>query len=264
MLIQRFWSALLAGVVVLLVIVLGNAVAWQGVVFVACLICAGEFVNMLGLSWRHPLAWWSYIVVAALQWHSNWPMPIVLEVMVALTLLFPVAMRNRITLLQAATALIGAFYVGYGGRALGLLRALPHGREWLWLVLVAVWVTDTGAYFGGKWLKGPKLWPDISPKKTVSGSVCGLLGAAAAAVVVGLIAVRGFDVASYAVVGAIIAAISQLGDLVESAYKRSAGVKDSGRLLPGHGGMLDRVDGLLFAAPFALFLIMSGATSWFR
>ncbi|MDQ0190531.1 phosphatidate cytidylyltransferase [Alicyclobacillus cycloheptanicus] len=263
MLIQRFWSALLAGLVVLFVIVLGDPIAWRVVVFVACIICAGEFVSMLGLSWRHPLAWWAYLIVAEVQWAPHWRISLVMEIMVAVTLLFPVALRNRITLQHSAAALVGALYIGYGGQALGALRALPDGRVWLWLVLILVWVTDTAAYFGGKWLKGSKLWPDISPKKTVSGSICGLVGAAAAAVVVGFIAVPGFHAASCALFGAMVSAVSQLGDLVESAYKRSAGVKDSGRLLPGHGGMLDRVDGLLFAAPFALFLILSGASTWF-
>lgn len=264
MLWQRFWSALLAGLVVLLVIVFGDSLAWRAVVSVASLICAGEFVTMLGLEWKSELAWWTYIVVLGIQWWPHWHMKIVIEIIVAVTLLFPVGMRNRVTLTQSATALIGAFYVGYGGAALGMLRALPRGREWLWLVLVAVWMTDTAAYFGGKWLKGPKLWPAISPKKTISGSVCGIAGAALGAVVVGFAAVQGLDVPAYAVLGGLISLISQLGDLVESAYKRSAGVKDSGRLLPGHGGMLDRVDGLLFAAPFALYLITTGAPTWFQ
>lgn len=263
MLTQRIWSGMLAGLVVLLSITFGGVLTWQVVVWVATFICVGEFAVMLGSSWRSPLSIWVYVVVSVIEWWRHWHLPIVLETMVAVTLLFPVAWRNRVTVMQAGATFVGALYIGYGGLSLVLLRELPHGRVWLWLVLIVVWTTDTAAYFGGKLFKGNKLWPDISPKKTVSGALSGLIGAVMGAVVVGWVGVPGFHWFSFAVVGVAISVVSQLGDLVESAYKRSAGVKDSGRLLPGHGGLLDRVDGLLFAAPFSLFLITAAGQNWF-
>lgn len=126
----------------------------------------------------------------------------------------------------------------------------------LWL-LATVWACDTGAYFAGRAIGGPKLAPRISPKKTWAG----LIGGMAAAAVVGWV-FTGFDYTgpawAIAVAGALIAAVSQLGDLAESAVKRHFGVKDSGALIPGHGGVLDRVDGLLFAAPAAAILVYWG------
>lgn len=126
----------------------------------------------------------------------------------------------------------------------------------LWL-MSTVWACDTGAYFAGRAIGGPKLAPTISPKKTWAG----LLGGMLAAAVIGL----AFTFAGYtgaiwtlAFVGAVVAAVSQVGDLAESAVKRHFDRKDSGTLIPGHGGVLDRVDGLLFAAPAAVALLIWG------
>ncbi len=118
----------------------------------------------------------------------------------------------------------------------------------IWLLAV-VWATDTGAYFAGRLFGGPKLAPRFSPKKTWSGLVGGMVGAAAAAILVALFA----DLPGWLMVGllgAVTAAVSQVGDIFESAAKRHFNVKDSGALIPGHGGILDRVDGLLFASVF--------------
>ena len=123
------------------------------------------------------------------------------------------------------------------------------GMGWmLWLVLVVV-VTDVAGYFAGRLIGGPKFWPKVSPKKTWSGTVAGWAGAA---VVGGIFAILtqahigliGFSVA--------VSMASQLGDIAESAIKRRAGVKDSSNLIPGHGGLFDRFDGMLGAALFVL------------
>ncbi|EIE52578.1 phosphatidate cytidylyltransferase [Salipiger aestuarii] len=144
------------------------------------------------------------------------------------------------------TALI--LLAGYGFMK---LRA-DFGLVWmLWLVCVVV-ITDVGGYFAGRMIGGPKLWPRVSPKKTWSGAVAGWIGAA----IVGLI----FAGTTHAGVGLMgisvaISMASQIGDLAESTVKRRAGVKDSSNLLPGHGGLLDRFDGMLGAA---LFLLIAG------
>ncbi len=118
----------------------------------------------------------------------------------------------------------------------------------VWLLAV-VWSTDTAAYFAGRLIGGPKLSPPYSPKKTWSGLVGGMVGAGVAAMLVAYWANLP-SLFLVGVLGAITAAISQVGDIFESACKRHFNVKDSGALIPGHGGILDRVDGLLFAAVF--------------
>ena len=116
-------------------------------------------------------------------------------------------------------------------------------------LLVVVWMTDIGAYAVGRLAGGPKLAPAISPGKTVSGAVGGLVIGVAA----GLLVARS---PAAILPGAIISIVSQAGDLAESALKRRLGVKDSGRTIPGHGGLFDRLDGVLAAAPVAAVLAL--------
>jgi len=139
----------------------------------------------------------------------------------------------------------GVAYVGLPCLAMAWLRAMPDdGLATLLWVLALVWATDTGAYVAGRGIGGPKLAPRISPNKTWAGLIGGMVAAAAVGLAAALLVA---DVsASIAIpVGAALAVVEQAGDLFESAVKRHFGVKDSSRLIPGHGGVLDRVDGLL-------------------
>jgi phosphatidate cytidylyltransferase len=139
----------------------------------------------------------------------------------------------------------GVGYVGLPCLAMAWLRALPgDGLLTLLWVLGLVWATDTGAYVAGRGIGGPKLAPRISPNKTWAGLVGGVVAAAAVGAAAALLVQ---NVAAWFAVlaSAALAVVEQAGDLLESAVKRHFGVKDSSRLIPGHGGVLDRVDGLL-------------------
>jgi phosphatidate cytidylyltransferase len=136
------------------------------------------------------------------------------------------------------------------GASVSVMRvALPSGACWLFLVFAACWAMDTAAYAVGKKWGKRKLCPAISPGKTVEGSVAGLLAAVVVVAVFGR--VLGLGAHFGVVLGALLGIVGQLGDLTESRLKRWAGVKDSGAILPGHGGVLDRFDSLLFCAPMA-------------
>ncbi len=153
----------------------------------------------------------------------------------------------------AAWAPWGAVYAVVPCLALDALRDSPKG---LWLVIflfAVVWSTDIAAYFTGRALGGPKLWPAVSPKKTWSGALGGLFVAALAGVLVAHLAGAPRLLPVLAVAAAL-SIVSQGGDLLESALKRRFDVKDSGRLIPGHGGILDRVDGLVAAAVLAILV----------
>lgn len=146
--------------------------------------------------------------------------------------------------------------------ALLWLRSDPVlGRAAIFWLFASVWAIDTFAYFAGRTIGGPKIWPRLSPKKTWAGLAGGALGAALA----GGIAVMWIGQGSailLGLVGAFLAVVEQTGDFCESALKRRAGVKDSGRLIPGHGGILDRVDGLVAVAVAAAMLsLWHGGTS---
>lgn len=148
---------------------------------------------------------------------------------------------------MAAWFAIGGLYIGLPGVAFLAIAHDPQwGRETLAFIIVAVAVTDIGAYFTGKAFGGPKLAPRISPKKTWAGLMGGSVCAAVAAM--GLGQILGFPALLGAALGVALAIISQLGDLFESAIKRRFGVKDSGGIIPGHGGLFDRLDGHLAAA----------------
>ncbi len=160
---------------------------------------------------------------------------------------------------------LGPLYVGLPCLALIWLRGQPEtGLGSVFWLLLVVWATDCGAYAFGRALGGPRLAPRLSPAKTWAGLVGGMLSAAA--VGFGIATVYEFGPAVLAgLVAAALAVLAQAGDLFESWLKRRRGLKDSGNLIPGHGGLLDRVDGMMTATPaLALFLlIMNGeARSW--
>jgi len=146
----------------------------------------------------------------------------------------------------------GIPYIAIGSGALMWVRDEPAiGFGLCWFLLLSVWATDVGGYAVGRTVGGPKLWPRVSPKKTWSGLLGGMAGAALFGA--GTAAVFDGRIGIAAAVAAVLAVIAQGGDLFESAVKRHFDVKDSGNLIPGHGGLLDRVDGLLAAGP-ALFV----------
>lgn len=145
---------------------------------------------------------------------------------------------------------VGVLYAVLPASALVVLRADPQWGLFvvLWLLLI-VWATDIGAFFAGRWIGGPRLCPPISPKKTWSGAVGGVL--AALAVGLGALYVSPFELdvsLGHAVLIAALSVAAQIGDLGESLLKRRFDVKDSSNLIPGHGGVMDRVDGLVAAA----------------
>jgi phosphatidate cytidylyltransferase len=151
-------------------------------------------------------------------------------------------------------AAYGVLYFGPACLAMVWLRDTLQGRGWTVMLLATTWAADIAAFVAGNALKGPKLWPRFSPNKTWSGFFGGLVGAAAAAVSVpGLpILPGGRPLMHLSLVGAALIGLAGglatiMGDLWESMLKRRFGVKDSGDLIPGHGGLLDRVDGLMFA-----------------
>lgn len=162
------------------------------------------------------------------------------------------SMRRGLALLWHGASMI---YIGVPVLSLVAIRETSaHGVWELYALFIAVWLTDTGALVSGSLLKGPKLWPAISPNKTWSGAIGGALaGSIATAVFFLLMHANPWHGAA---LGLLASVVGQLGDLFESYLKRKVGRKNSGSLIPGHGGVLDRIDSMLFVAPVAAFAFL--------
>lgn len=180
-----------------------------------------------------------------------------IELVLALTLLLPFSyqiFRNQVNVafLSVASTLLGVVYIGWAfGYHLILLRDLSGaGRGLLFFLLVTIWLGDTAAYIFGRWFGTHKLSPRISPGKTIEGTIAGLVFGALGGLGVWSFFLKGIlSFPHVLVLGILLGIVGPLGDLSESVIKRSANVKDSGHLIPGHGGLLDRCDSLIFSAP---------------
>ena len=161
---------------------------------------------------------------------------------------------------DAATLFFGMLYVPLLLGFLVLLRNQPDGLGWIMMILLIVMSGDSAAYFIGCRFGKNKLYPSVSPNKSIEGAVGGLFGSAIGAIVCKLVFLPGISIFAAVVAAVLIGSTGQVGDLFESLLKRSFGVKDSGTIIPGHGGILDRLDSILFAAPVAygIALFLSG------
>lgn len=177
-------------------------------------------------------------------------------ILVALVLTFFIAIFRRADswIVGWALTFAGALYLGGTGAYFVLVRYLPNGALWTILAMLAIWASDSAAYLAGKRFGRTGFFNDVSPKKTWEGAIAGWLGAIAVAGLCGL--VFGLPVAHCLILGAGLGIAGAFGDLAESLIKRQFGAKDSGKLLPGHGGMLDRIDSLLFAALFVYYYLV--------
>jgi phosphatidate cytidylyltransferase len=235
----RLASALILGPVALLCV-------WRGGTAWALLL--GVTMLGMGLEWARlaklPRLGW-YPALPVLAWAVTWQFGLTAGALALLCL----------TLLAAAAfgrfAAAGLPYIGVGGLALLWLRLIPaQGLQDTIFLVAVIWATDIGAYVVGRLAGGPKLAPRISPGKTWSGAAGGLLCA-------GLIGLALAHLRLAALPAALLLSVfAQSGDLLESAIKRRLGVKDSGRTIPGHGGLFDRLDGFLAAAPLAAILAL--------
>jgi phosphatidate cytidylyltransferase len=151
---------------------------------------------------------------------------------------------------------IGVLYISLFLSYLILLYNGQDGKAWVFFVLIVLWCNDSGAYVCGRTLGRHKLSPLVSPNKTIEGAIGGMVVCLFASVCAKMFFLEHLSFSQAAVLAIVISVSGQAGDLCESTLKRYFGFKDSGRVLPGHGGMLDRIDSLLFAAPFAYYYKM--------
>lgn len=227
-----------------------NLPLWLGMISTVCLTLSG----MLGdsrISFFMPLA---ALILAAFL----------------LKMLF---FHGNFSPVEACTGLTGVFYISGGFYYILQLRfmfpdklidpcGISIGCLFLWVALIGTWASDTFAYFTGSFIGKNKLCPEVSPKKTIEGFIGGTVGSILAVTAIGWY--FNFALLPMAVLGAVTAIAATLGDLVESMFKRYTGIKDSGNVIPGHGGILDRFDSLLFTAPLTYYFYIFLHTYLFK
>ncbi|GAA4701020.1 phosphatidate cytidylyltransferase [Brevibacillus fulvus] len=252
---QRIVTGLIGGIIFIGIVYLGNS--WFSLL-VLLLALGGlyEFLRMAKIPLFSMASLFSFILMLGIllpnvAFASSMELSVgdVLLPVMLLLFIYSVWRKNQFHIEHVALTILGALYIGYGFTYMLATRNLPeHGLLLTFLVVFGIWATDTGAYFVGKAVGRRKLWPAISPNKTLEGSLGGLV---LAVLVVALLNQLGgsFSFGQVLGIGLTIGIAGQLGDLVESAIKRHFGVKDSGQILPGHGGVLDRFDSLLFVFP---------------
>jgi phosphatidate cytidylyltransferase len=224
-----------------------------------CLLCCYEYALILMLGGR-PVQPIPVVLVGggmAFCAALGGPLPLALAAGIVLVSLVELFSKTH-SMDRAALTLFGALFAGWMPAHLALIRDLrPHGEAFVLLLFLCVWTTDTAAYFAGRAFGRNALASDVSPKKTWEGAVAGFAAAVLTALLVQRFALRDALSPLWAAgLGLAIGVVGQLSDLAESMIKRDAGVKDSGALLPGHGGVFDRFDSYILAAP-ALYYALS-------
>ncbi|MDB5085175.1 MAG: hypothetical protein JWN30_2061 [Bacilli bacterium] len=261
MLTARVWTGFIVGAVVIAATLLGG-LWYETLMLVICSVGFWELLAIRGIApFRLPaVAGWLVLYLCFFSGTGFLLQPHWFMLLLFIFLLIPVLTKNDSSFADAAFIWFGSLWIGLSFYFLLQLRLDQPNGFWLFLfVLLTIWATDIGAYFVGRWLKGPKIWPVISPNKTVAGTLGGIVFAFLVGV---LFSIFHSNLAMWGLFSVLLSALGQLGDFAESALKRTYGVKDSGRLLPGHGGMLDRFDSLIVAGP-AAYLLSSHLISLF-
>ncbi|WP_134686232.1 phosphatidate cytidylyltransferase [Brevibacillus migulae] len=261
---QRIVSGVVGGIIFLTMVYVGNA--WYSwFVLMLAIIGLFEFLSMTGIRPVSVPGLLSYALLVSIMWPQLYIgtgleislSPVLVSVMILL-LFYSVYRKNKFHIEHAALAIMGALYIGFGFVYMLSARNVPENGLFLtMLVFLGIWSTDSGAYFVGRAIGKRKLWPEISPNKTVEGAVGGLILALLVVAGVNLL----FDAVSLAqalAIGLVAGILGQIGDLIESALKRHYGVKDSGNIMPGHGGVLDRCDSWLIVFPILHLLQLIG------
>lgn len=180
-----------------------------------------------------------------------------------LTLLFELFRNKASATFNISATSLGFFYPAFFFSFIILIRELPKslnldyaaGARWIIFMFAAIWICDTAAYFIGSAIGKHKLFHRVSPNKTVEGAIAGFIFAIVTAYIAHTVYIKLLSLADCLVIGAIVGIMSQIGDLVESLFKRDTGIKDTSGILPGHGGFLDRFDAPLFVAPLVFLYL---------
>ena len=262
---KRVSSALLGFPMVIVVLLFGNKFVIDVALAIVALISLHEYFNAFSKNYK-PIQWLGYLLAICISFIHLVPTDLLFKI-IALGIPFVVAilfieliLRNlKVSIVDIAISLFGIFYIVLFTMFVPLIAGLEHGKVLIWYVLTTSWGTDIFAYIVGRKI-GKHKFSKISPKKSIEGCIAGIIGA----VILSLIYTfcinkfMGFLIAPYlhiVIASIILSIIGQFGDFAASSIKRFNEIKDFSNLIPGHGGLLDRIDSLIFIAPFAYVLL---------
>ncbi|MCI9063306.1 MAG: phosphatidate cytidylyltransferase [Clostridia bacterium] len=258
---KRILTTVIGLPIVVALLIVGNEYIIDVIMTLVAIVCMYEYFTVIEKV-SHPIKWIGYLSTPIIAMVAFLPTELIIKIILfAIPILFLLLFLKVIitnmesTFKDVAYTFLGIIYVTFFMTFLSLIRGLENGGILLLYVFLTAWSTDIFAYIIGKNF-GKHFFSKISPKKTIEGSIAGIVGA----VIVGLIYMilankfGGLNINSYVLIGcitALLSVISQIGDFIASCIKRFVDIKDYGDLIPGHGGMLDRIDSLIFIAPFA-------------
>ena len=263
---KRVLSSAIILPIALIVFVLGNKYIVDVFLSLISILCIYELFNAFEQKGHHPVKWVGYIAAIAICFLHIIPKERILMLIgaiiptsVLLLFILTITKKTKTNVIDIAITFFGVCYTVIFLIFVSLIRQMPNGVWLIWYVFLTSWGTDVFAYLVGKAI-GKHHFTDISPKKTIEGCIGGTIGAIICVMIYSIILniFVHIDI-NYIVMfiaSILLSIIGQIGDLSASVIKRYAGIKDYSNLIPGHGGMLDRIDSVLFIAPFAYFILL--------
>lgn len=258
--IKRFISGTILFLAVAVILIFGNSTAVNLTISAVAIIAINEYFNSLSKKYKVE-RWIGNILAILLAFINVLPKEM-------LILMFPIGIALlffKVIITEMKTNFVDIAITGFGIiYIIGFIMFIPliymseHGKLLIWYLAISAWGTDTFAYLVGIKFGKHKLTP-ISPKKSIEGSIGGIVGSTLIAIIytyfINKICNAGISYLEITGIAVVLSVLSQIGDLAASSIKRYVDIKDFGKIIPGHGGMLDRIDGILFIAPFAYFLL---------
>ncbi len=257
----RILTSIVAIPIIIIALLQPYAEVWGVIVLLAALVGLYEFYKATGINKNKSLCIMGYlgaIYFVTICFHNIAILPysIWFSGILCLIMLFS---NKTVNLTKIAVTFASTLYIPYLLSHILFLRKADNGEYYIWLILVISFLTDSCAYFVGKAFGKRKLCPNLSPNKTIAGAIGGTLGGGLFSLLFGFIVNRCFgadvNLLSIFILGLIGAIAAQLGDLTASAIKRQYNIKDYGNLFPGHGGVMDRIDSILFVAPIIYYYV---------
>lgn len=246
--------------VMLIAVLLASDLTLQIAVLVITILILLELYKALGLTRKRALMVLGLIPPVFVFLSRTVDMSILLYVYIILMFAALIVFHEDISFRDVASVFMASLFVTFFLWHIVMVRQIEeHGRYLIWAVFIGSCLSDTFAYLVGNFMGSHRLAPKISPKKTVEGAIGGILGTVISFLVYGLILNKGFslevNINGLWMLGVLSSIVSQIGDLTASIIKRESGIKDFGAILPGHGGVLDRFDSIMFAAPMVYYFV---------